>query len=150
MDIRLSAHGAYHHQYHVVWIPKYRKKILKGQLKEFVEKHLFDIQEYHPDVEIERYSIQKDHVHLIIIIPPKYSVSGIIGKIKANTSREIRKTFEWIKKIYYRNEFWSPGFFSSTVGIDEDAIKRYVEFQEKADKGQIQLTFNFKFQVPRA
>ena len=95
MDIRLSAHGAYHHQYHVVWIPKYRKRILIGQLKEFVEKHLFDIQEYHPDIEIERYSIQKDHVHLIIIIPPKYSVSGIIGKIKANTSRERR----WTPKV---------------------------------------------------
>ena len=88
MEIRLSAHGTYHHQYHVVWIPKCRKKILKGQLKAFVEKHLFDIQEYHPDIEIERYSIQKDHVHLKIIIPPKYSVSGIIGKIKANTSRD--------------------------------------------------------------
>jgi|TARA_B100000315_G_scaffold169759_1_gene158333 putative transposase len=150
MDIRLSAHGAYHHQYHVVWIPKYRKKILKRRLKEFVKKHLFDIQEYHPDIEIERYGIQRDYVHLIIIIPTKYSVSGIIGKIKANTSREIRETFEWIKKIYYRNEFWSPGFFSSTVGIDEDVIKRYVEFQEKTDKGQIQIAFNFKFQVPRA
>ena len=52
MEIRLSGHGAYHHQYHVVWIPKYRKKVLKGELKEFVGKHLFDIQGYHPDVEI--------------------------------------------------------------------------------------------------
>jgi len=149
MEIRLSAHGAYHHKYHVVWITKYRKKILSGQLKEFVEKHLFDIQSYHPDIEIDQCSIQKDHIYLVIIIPPRYSVSGIIGKIKANTSREIRKTFAWIKKIYYRNEFWSPGFFSSTVGIDEDVIKRYVEYQEKADKGQIQLTLDFG-QVPRA
>ena len=144
MKIRLSAHGAYHHQYHVVWIPKFRKKILKGSLKEFVEKRLFDIQEFHPDVEIEKYSIQKDHIHLVIVIPPRYSVSSIVGKIKANTSREIRKHFEWIKEIYWRREFWSPGFFSSTVGINEEVIKRYVEFQEKADKGQIQLTFDFK------
>jgi len=145
MEVRLSAHGAYHHQYHVVWIPKYRKKILQGKLKEFIEKRLFDVQEYHPDIKIEKYSIQKDHVHLVIIIPPRYSVSGIIGKIKANTSREIRKKFESVKKIYWRNEFWSPGFFSSTVGINEDVIKKYVEFQEKSDKGQIQLTFDFKF-----
>ncbi len=128
MEIRLSAHGAYHHKYHVVWIPKYRKKILGGQLKELLEKHLFDIQSYHPDIEIKQHSIQKDHIHLVIIIPPRYSVSGIIGKIKANTSREIRKTFAWIKKFYYRNEFWSPGFFSSTAGIDEAVIKRYVEY----------------------
>jgi putative transposase len=145
MEVRLSAHGAYHHQYHVVWIPKYRKKILQGELKEFIEKRLFDVQEYHPDIEIEKYSIQKDHIHLVIIIPPRYSVSVIIGKIKANTSREIRKKFKSVKKIYWHNEFWSPGFFSSTVGINEDVIKKYVEFQEKTDKGQIQLTFDFKF-----
>ena len=84
--------------YHVVWIPKYRKRILKGELKAFVEQRLFDIHQYHPDIEIEKYSIQDDHLHIVIIIPPKYSVSSIIGKIKANTSREIRQHFKWIKK----------------------------------------------------
>lgn len=143
MEIRLSAHGAYHHQYHVVWIPKYRKKILKGELKKYIEKRLFDIQKYHPEVEIEKYSIQSDHLHLVIIIPPKYSVSQIVGKIKANTSREVRKQFDWIGKIYCRAEFWSPGFFSSTVGINEEVIKRYVEFQEKMDRGKMQLDFEF-------
>lgn len=146
MEIRLSAHGAYHHQYHIVWIPKYRKRILKGELKEYIEKKLFDIQEYYPDVEIEKYSMQDDHVHLIIIIPPKYSVADMIGKIKADTSREVRKKFSWVRKIYISNEFWSPGYFSSTVGINEEVIKRYVEFQEKADKGQL----SFDFKVPRA
>jgi putative transposase len=135
-------------QIHIVWIPKYRKKVSKGELKKFIEKHLFDVRQYHPEVEIEKYSIQEDHLHLVIIIRPKYSVSAIVGKIEANTSREIRKHFDWIKGIYWCNEFWSPGFFSSTVGITEEPIKRYVEFQEKMDKGQIQLSFDF--QVPRA
>jgi putative transposase len=139
MEIRLSAHGTYHHQYHVVWIPKYRKRILKDELKTFIEQRLFDIQEYHPDIAIENYNIQADHIHLVIVIPPRYSVSSIVGKIKANTSREVREHFKWVKKIYWRNEFWSPGFFSSTVGVDEDVIKRYVEFQGKIDKGQMQL-----------
>jgi len=141
MEIRQSAHGAYHHQYHIVWIPKYRKRILKDDLKQFVEQRLRDVEAYYPEVEIEKYSIQSDHVHLIIVIPPKYAVSAIVGKIKANTSRAIRKEFEWIKKIYWRNEFWSPGFFSSTVGINEAIIKRYVEFQEKIDKEQLKLGF---------
>jgi REP-associated tyrosine transposase len=145
MEIRLSAHGAYRHQYHIVWIPKYRKRVLTGELKAHIEKRLFDIHQYHPDVEIEKYSIQADHLHMVIIIPPKYSVSSIIGKIKANTSRKIRQRFELISKMYRRNEFWSPGFFSSTVGIDEEVIKRYVEFQEKIDKGQLQLSLDFKF-----
>ena len=145
MKIRLSAHGAYRHQYHVVWIPKYRKRILEVELKAFVEQRLFDIHQYHPDIEIEKYSIQYDHLHIVIVIPPKYSVSSIIGKIKANTSREIRQHFERIRKMYRCNEFWSPGFFSSTVGIDEEVIKQYVEFQEKMDKGQLQLSLDFKF-----
>ena len=128
-----------------MWIPKYRKKILKGALKEFVAKWIYEVQEYHPDVEIERFSIQTDHVHLVMIIPPRCSVSEIVGKIKANTSREVRKQFGWVKKMYWRNEFWSPGFFSSTVGIDEEVIKRYVEFQERVDKGKmpVQLTLGF-------
>ncbi|MEK6589067.1 MAG: IS200/IS605 family transposase [Nitrospinota bacterium] len=71
MEIRFSSHGAYHHEYHVVWIPKYRKRLLKGELKEFIEEKLVDIQTYHPEVEMEKYSIQEDHIHLIIIIPPK-------------------------------------------------------------------------------
>ncbi len=143
MKIRFSAHGGYHHQYHIVWIPKYRKKVLKGEMKQFLEKRLFEIQEYHPEVEIEKFSIQVDHVHLVSVIPPEYSVSSVIGKIKANTSREIRIEFPWIKKVYWRNEFWSPGFFSSTVGINEEIIKRYVEFQEKVDTGKMQLDFGF-------
>ena len=146
MQIRLSAHGAYRHQYHIVWIPKYLKRIIKGELKEFIEKRLFDIQEYYPEVEIEKYSIQDDHIHLIIIIPPKYAVADIVGKVKANTSREARKKFSWLRKIYIRNEMWSPGYFSSTVGINEEVIKRYVEFQEKFDRGQL----SFDFKVPRA
>ena len=143
MKIKLSAHGAYHHQYHVVWIPKYRKKVLKGELKQYLEKGLYDIETFHPDMEIETLSIQVDPIHLVIGIPPTYAVAAIVGKIKAKTSREIRQRFPWLKKIYWRNEFWSVGFFSSTVGVNEDVIKRYVEFQEKADTGKVQLGFGF-------
>ena len=145
MDIRLSAHGAYHHQFHLVWIPKYRKRVLKGDLKDFLAKRLNAIEEFHPEVEVEQVSIQVDHVHVVAVIPPKYAVSAIVGKIKANTSREIRHRFPWVKKVYWRNEFWSPGFFSSIVGIDEAVIKRYVEFQEKLDKGQLTLQLDFGF-----
>ncbi len=145
MEIRLSAHGAYHHQYHLVWIPKYRRRVLKGALKDCLTKKLGDIREYHPEVEVEQVSIQSDHVHLVAVIPPKDAVSAVVGKIKANTSREIRQRFPEIKKVYWRNEFWSVGFFSSTVSIDEAVIKRYVEFQEKVDTGQLKLQLDFGF-----
>jgi putative transposase len=152
MEIRLSAHGAYHHEYHLVWIPKYRRRVLKGPLKELLAQKLGAIREYHPEVEITQVSIRPDHLHLVAVIPPKYAVSAIVGKIKANTSREIRHRFPEIKKVYWRHEFWSVGFFSSTVGIDEEVIRRYVEFQEKVDTGQLklQLDFGFGSPVPRA
>ena len=116
---------------------------MKGALKDFVAERIREVEEYHPDVEIERFNIHVDHVHLVIIIPPRYSVSEIVGKIKANTSRNVRKQFERVKKTYWRNEFWSPGFFSSTVGIDEEVIKRYVEFQENVDKGKVPVQVEF-------
>jgi len=140
MEIRYSAHGAYNHQYHVVWIPKYRKRVLKGEIKEYLKEGLKEIETYLPEVEIKEFNIQVEHVHMIVVIPPKYSVSSIVGKIKANTSREIRQRFD-LKEVYWGNVFWSKGFFSSTVGIDEEVIKRYVEFQEKVDKEQLQLEF---------
>ena len=143
MKIKLSAHGAYHHQYHVVWIPQYRKKVLQGERKQSLEKGLCNIQAFHPDIEIETCSIQVDHSHLVMVIPPKYAGSDIVGKMKAHTSREMRKRFPWSRKIYWRNALWSVGFFSSTVGVNEDVIKRYVEFQEKVDTGKVQLDFGF-------
>ena len=143
MKSKLSAHGAYHHQYHVVWIPKYRQKVLKGERKQSLEKGLCDIERFHPDIAIETLSIQVDQIHLVIVIPPKYAVSAMVGKIKAHTSRAMRQRFPWIKKIDWRNALWSVGFFSSTVGVNEDVIKRYVEFQEKVDTGKLQLDFGF-------
>ena len=143
MKIKLSAHGAYHHQYHVVWIPKYRKKVLKGELKQYLEKGLCDIEKFHPDIAIETLSIQVDHMHLVIVLPPTYAVSAIVGKLKAKTSREMRQRFPWIKRRDWRKACWSVGFFSSTVGVNEDVINRYVEFQEKVDTGKVQLDFGF-------
>ena len=99
MESRFSAHGAYPHQSHVVGIPKYRQKILKGELKAYLEKGLLTSQQFHPDVEIEQCSLQADHVHLIMVIPLKYAVAAIIGKLKANTSREVRTRFPGLKKI---------------------------------------------------
>ena len=139
MEVRFSGHGAYYHLYHIVWIPKYRRRILKDELKQYITDCLLEITLFHPDVEIDTYNIQVDHVHLVMVIPPKYAVSSIIGKLKSNSSRKARTQFPWLRDRYTRNEFWSPGFFSSTVGVNEEQIKRYVELQEKVDKGQLQL-----------
>ena len=124
MKINLSAHGAYHHHYHVVWLPKARKKVLQGARQPYLEKGLCDSATFHPDMAIETLSLQGDHLHLVIVIPPKYAVSAIVGTIKANTSRALRQRFPWIKQIDWRNAFWSVGFFSAPVGGNEDGIQR--------------------------
>lgn len=74
-----------------------------------------------------------------------YAVSAIVGTIKTNMSREIHQRFPWITQVYWRNEFWSVEFFSSTVGLDEAVIKRCVEFQEKVDTGQLKLQLELGF-----
>jgi len=143
MEVRLSAHGAYQHQYHVVWIPKYRRRILRGAIKGFVQEHLPQIQHYHPDVTVQQWSVQVDHIHVVMVIPPKYAVSSIVGKMKANLSRQLRLRYPELKWTYWGAVLWSPGFFSSTVGLNGAVIRRYVEHQEQVDKGQIQLEFEF-------
>jgi len=143
MEVRLSAHGAYQHQYHVVWIPKYRRRILRGAIKLFVQEQLPQIQQYHPDVEVQQWSVQIDHIHMVLVIPPKYAVSSILGKMKANLSRQLRLWYPELQRTYWGAVLWSPGFFSSTVGLNEAVIRRYVEHQERVDKGQIQLEFEF-------
>ena len=143
MEVRLSAHGAYQHQYHVVWIPKYRRRILRGAIKLFVQEQLPQIQQYHPDVEVQQWSVQIDQIHMVLVIPPKYAVSSIVGKMKANLSRQLRLRYPELKRTYWGAVLWSPGFFSSTVGLNEAVIRRYVEHQERVDKGQIQLEFEF-------
>ena len=141
MDVKtkLNAHGMWRHQYHIVWIPKFRRKVLKLGVKTYVGRGIDEITNYHPELEIIQYNIQLDHVHLIIEIPSKYAVSTIVGKIKQNSSRKIKERFPWLSKVYKPGEFWSPGYFSSTVGLNETQIKKYVEFQEKVDKNQLKL-----------
>ncbi len=132
--------------------PRLDPEVRRRVLKVFWRQSLGDIREDHPEIEVEQVSIQADHVHLVAVIPPKYAVSAVVGKIKANASREIRQRFPAVTKVYWRNEFWSIGFFASTVAIDEAVIQRYVEFQEKVDTGQLKLQLNFGFgsPVPRA
>jgi putative transposase len=143
MEVRLSAPGAYQHQYHVVWIPKYRRRILRGAIKIFVQEHVPQIQHYHPDVLVQQWSVQIDHIHVVMVIPPKYAVSSIVGKMKANLIRQLRLRYPELKQPYWGAVLWSPGFFSSTVGLNEAVIRRYVDHQERVDKGHMQLEFEF-------
>ena len=89
----------------------------------------------------QQWSVQIDHIHMVLVIPQKYAVSSIVGKMKANVSRQLRLRYPELKRTYWGAVRWSPGFFSLTVGLNEAVIRRYVEHQERVDKGQIQLEF---------
>jgi len=80
------------------------------------------------------------HIHIIIIIPPKYSVSDIIGQLKVQTASSLRKKFTWLCEIYWKeNIVWLPGYFVSTIGVDEKSITKYVQFRESRDLGQVKF-----------
>lgn len=140
MEARFSGHSVYRTEYHIVWIPKYRYRILNPGVKGYLEKVLPIEMKAIPGCEIVELNIQPEHIHMVAIIPPKYSVSEVVGRIKGKTASRLRKKFWWLTKRYQReNVVWSPGYFVSTVGIDEDKILNYVRWQEHQDSGQAKL-----------
>lgn len=109
---------------------------MKGYLIKLFPK----VVEQLPGCEIVKYKIQADHIHMVMVIPPKYSVSTVVGKIKGMISSELRKKFMWLKNGYWKeNIVWSAGYFVSTVGIEEEKILKYVEYQGRQDSGQAKL-----------
>jgi putative transposase len=106
----------------------------------FLETKFFEIQTHIPDIEYIKIGIDKDHVHLHIVIPPRYSVSKIVGIMKQNTSKWMKEKFGFLKKVYWDNGgVWGKGFFVSTVGINEDILRKYVEMQGLQDTGQSEI-----------
>ena len=91
-----------------------------------------------PGVEIETIGFDGDHLHMVMVIPPKYSIAAVMGQLKSQSSSRMRKKFDWLSKVYWKeNIMWSPGYFVSSVGIDEETIKNYVEYQGRQDEGQL-------------
>ena len=93
-----------------------------------------------PGVELETIGFdetQPDHIHIVMQIPPKYAVAAVVAQLKSQSASILRKKFEWLSKVYWKeNIVWSPGYFASSVGVDELIIKRYVEYQGRQDSGQ--------------
>ena len=112
METRHSGHAAYRTEYHIIWIPKYRRPILNPGVKGYLLKILPKVLETMPGCEILKCSIQVDHVHMVMVIPPKYAVSDVIGRMKGMTASRIRKKYGWLKKLYWKeNVVWSTGYF---------------------------------------
>jgi len=109
---------------------------MEGVVKELLEQDVCLISEW-KNVQIEEMNIQKDHIHLVVSIPPKLFISACMGILKGKTAMKLFKSYPQLKKKpYWGNHFWAPGYFVNTIGMDEELIKRYVKYQEEEEKKQ--------------
>ena len=138
------SHVVYYHVYHIVWTPKYRYKIMDGKLKEFIEENIRKLCEW-KHAEILELNIQMDHVHIVVFLEPKMSVSEFMGTIKGKLAIKIFQSFAGLKKKpYWGNHFWSRGYCSSTVGLNEEQVRKYVKYQEEQEKKEEAQQLNFE------
>ena len=141
MKLYKAAHTVYKTQYHIVWITRYRRKILVTGVS-YLKIKLQEIRKYYPDWAYIAIEIKQDHIHLYMMIHPKYAVSLVVETIKKNISRSLSRKFPFLKKVYWDSKgIWGKGYFVSTVGINEEIIRKYVQLQEEKDTGQAQLEF---------
>jgi len=137
-DVQTLAHTAWECKYHVVWIPKYRKKLLYGELRKHLGE-LFRELATQKESKILEGHLMGDHVHMLLSIPPKYAVSQVVGFIKGKSAIHIARIYVGRRKNYSGMQFWARGYFVSTVGRDEATIREYIKKQEVEDKRIDQL-----------
>ena len=131
---RKLTHVVYKCDYHIVFTPKYRFRILTGAIAAAMEQDLRQVCSW-KEVEIDEMSVQVDHVHMVVSIPPRLSVSDFMGVLKGKTAMRIFKSHPNLKKKpYWGNHFWARGYFVNTVGINEEMIRRYVKYQEEEER----------------
>ena len=142
MRVKKTAHAAYRVQYHIVWTTRFAKKVLGKGVQKYLEIEIGEVREYHSNWEIVSISVGEEHVHLSIEFPPRYSGSYVVETIKKNTSRRLKRKFKFLSKAYWDvGGIWSVGYFFSTIGINEQVIKNYIEHQRREDSGQAKLEF---------
>jgi putative transposase len=142
-NFKKLSHVIYRCTYHIVWTPKYRFRVLEGLVKEQLLKDIPMLLEWKECEKIEM-NIQEDHIHLIVSVPPKVSVSQLMGILKGKTAIKIFKSYPELKtKPYWGNHFWSRGYCADTIGLDEKMIKKYVKYQEEQERLEEQQKLDF-------
>jgi putative transposase len=131
-------HTKWECKYHIVWIPKYRRKALYKELRQYLGSILKDLAEQ-KECKILEGHLMPDHVHILISIPPKYSVSQVVGFIKGKSAISIARSFLGRRKNFTGQSFWARGYYVSTVGRDEEVVRNYIRCQEEEDKRIEQL-----------
>ena len=132
MDLS-QEHTRWNCRYHIVWAPKYRRKIIYGKYRKEIGAMLRKLCDY-KGIEIVEANACIDHIHMCLRIPPKYSVAQIMGYLKGKSSLMIFEQFGNLKYKFGNRHFWCKGYYVSTVGLNEETIKKYIREQEDADK----------------
>jgi putative transposase len=132
------AHTKWECKYHVVWIPKYRRKALYVELRKYLGPVLRELAQQR-ECTVEEGHLQLDHVHVLLSIPPKYAVAQVLGFIKGKSAIHIARTYLGRRQNFTGQHFWARGYYVSTVGRDEVAIREYIKKQEAEDQRLDQL-----------
>ena len=143
MRIQSLSHSTYQHQYHIVWGTKYRRKYLKEYVKAELLQIMFDTVKKYPTLHIEAINVDQDHIHLQIEIPPNVSIAVVVKTLKQHSSIRLKRKFKFIREMYIDGSIWSVGYFSSTIGLNEEQVRKYIEYQGKTDLPQPQAGFEF-------
>ena len=142
-EYRHSAHATFDLKYHVIWITKYRYKILRGRVAERARDLIRQVCEAR-DVVIIRGAVSPDHIHMLLSAPPHLAPAKVVQFIKRRTSRKLQEEFPDLRKRYWGQHLWARGYFCATVGaVDEQVIKAYIENQKWDEDDQ-----GFKITVP--
>jgi len=126
---RKSSHAVYRCEYHFVWIPKYRYRVLVKDIKNRLKEILTELCEW-LDIDILEGAIASDHIHMYISVPPKHSPSHVMKILKGRSAEYLRRDYPDLNKKYWGLHIWARGYFVSTVGIDRDVIRNYVKEQQ--------------------
>ena len=142
MKIQSLNHSKYQHQYHIVWGTKYRRRYLKSYVKQELLYSLYNTTKKYPTLYIKAVNVDEDHIHLQIEIAPNISVAVAVKVLKQNSSIHLKNRFAFIDRMYLDGNIWSVGYFSSTIGLNEEQVRKYIEYQGRQDNPN-QVGFEF-------
>ncbi|MEN9524149.1 MAG: hypothetical protein RL536_218 [Candidatus Parcubacteria bacterium] len=137
-------HCVYLCDYHIVLVTKYRRNVIANEgIWKHLKQKFYEVTEHYPRIKIKEINHDTNHIHTLISIPPQESVGSVVRLFKTNTSRNLKTQFPFLKQLYWGTDgIWSDGYFVSTVGVDQNTIKRYIENQGMIDSGQTAKLFD--------
>ena len=140
MELKRTSHAVYDTKYHLVWTPKYRKWILKGDIRKRVREIFEEISKNH-EFDIDTLEVSEEHVHIFLSFPPRYSISKVVGMIKSISASVIFKEYPEVTQALWGGEFWEDGYFVRTVGdkVTAEVIRKYIKYHREQEKSPNQL-----------